>query len=135
LYHQNQQKFILKIMKKFITILTVALAMVFSHQGFSQKAETVKLTQVKGAFEETELMLEAGTYIFEVANKGVDHEVGFVIVPKGKTEMSDHIKEAYVQKMIKDGEKSMSKEVKLAAGEYEYFCPMNPTPRYSLVVK
>ncbi|MEM9052043.1 MAG: cupredoxin domain-containing protein [Bacteroidota bacterium] len=122
-------------MKKYITISLAFAAMLFTTQTFAQKAETVKLTQVEGAFEETELMLEAGTYVFEVANDGVDHEVGFVIVPKGKTEMSDHIKEAYVQKMIKDGEKSTSQEVTLVAGEYEYFCPMNPTPHYTLVVK
>ena len=122
-------------MKKYITLSLAFAAMLFTTQTFAQKAETVKLTQVEGAFEETELMLEAGTYVFEVANDGVDLEVGFVIVPKGKTEMSDHIKEAYVQKMIKDGEKSTSQEVTLAAGEYEYFCPMNPTPHYSLVVK
>lgn len=27
-----------------------------------------------------------------------------------------------------------SPEVKLKKGKYEYFCPLNPTPRYSLVV-
>ncbi|MCZ4410309.1 cupredoxin domain-containing protein [Cryomorphaceae bacterium 1068] len=122
-------------MKKYITFTLAFVALIFTSQAFAQKAETVKLTQVEGAFEETELMLEAGTYVFEVANDGVDHEVGFVIVPKGKTEMSDHIKEAYVQKMIADGQTSTSKEVTLAAGEYEYFCPMNPTPHYTLVVK
>ena len=122
-------------MKKYITFTLGFAAMIFTSQAFAQKVETVKLTQVEGAFEETELMLEAGTYVFEVANDGVDHEVGFVIVPKGKTEMSDHIKEAYVQEMIADGKTSTSKEVTLAAGEYEYFCPMNPTPHYALVVK
>ncbi len=122
-------------MKKYITIAFASLSVLFSTATFAQKAETVELTQTEGAFEQTELTLEAGTYVFEVSNNGVDHEVGFVIVPKGKTEMSDHIQEAYVQKMIKDGETSSSKEVTLAAGEYEYFCPMNPTPYYSLVVK
>jgi plastocyanin len=122
-------------MKKYITITLAFVAMIFTSQAFAQKAETVKLTQVEGAFEETELMLEAGTYVFEVTNEGADHELGFVITPKGKNEMSDHIKDAYVQKMIKDGETSTSKEMTLAAGEYEYFCPMNVTPHYTLVVK
>jgi hypothetical protein len=81
------------------------------------------------------LNLKAGTYIFEVTNTGVDHEVGFVIAPKGKTEQENHITSAYVQKTIKDGESSTSQEVKLTKGEYVYFCPMNPTPLYTLVVE
>jgi len=118
-----------------MTICLTLTAILWGAGVFAQNAKTVKLTQVDGAFEETELTLKPGTYVFEVTNDGVDHEVGFVVVPKGKHEMEDHIKEAYIQKMIKDGETSTSKEVTLAEGEYEFFCPMNPTPHYSLTVK
>ena len=69
-------------------------------------------------------------------NKGVDHECGFVLAPKGMTEQKNHIPEAYLTKTIKEGETSSSKfEVTLKKGEYVYFCPMNPTPQYSLVVE
>lgn len=121
-------------MKKIIATLVVGfIATVFS---FGQEAKTVKLKQTTGKFDKTELKLKAGTpYVFEVVNADVDHEVGFVIAPKGSTEMSEHIPAAYLQKTIKKGEKSSSKTVVLEKGEYEYFCPMNPTPHYVLVVE
>ena len=99
------------------------------------KAETIKLEQVKGEFTTKSLNLKAGsTYIFEVSNNGVGHDVGFVIAPKGKTDQANHIKNAYVQEMVKDGKTESSKEVTLAKGEYVYFCPMNPTPQYTITV-
>lgn len=106
-------------------------------EGMSGKeAKVVKLTQTPGEFNKKKLKLKAGEpYIFEVMNKGVDHEVGFVVAPKGKTEQKDHIKNAYVQEMIADGKSSTSKEVVLEKGEYVFFCPMNPTPHYSIVVQ
>jgi len=100
------------------------------------KVQTIKLEQTKGKFNVEQLTLEAGnTYVFEVTNKGVDHEVGFVIAPKGKTDQANHIKEAYVAKTIKNGEMSSSKEVTLAKGEYVYFCPLNSTPQYTIIVE
>ena len=97
--------------------------------------EMVKLEQTPGAFEQKELKLKEGSYIFQVSNKGVDHECGFVIAPKGNTEQAHHIQEAYLSKTIKDGETAKSKEVVLKKGEYVYFCPMNPTPQYTLHVE
>ena len=96
-------------------------------------AQTIKLEQIKGDFNIQGLTLAQGDYVFEVSNNGVDHEVGFVIAPKSNPEA--HIKTAYVQKTIKDGEKSTSKVVNLPKGEYVYFCPMNPTPKYTITVK
>ena len=96
----------------------------------------ITLTQIEGDFKEKkELELKAGeTYVFEVHNENVDHEVGFVVIPKGKTEQENHIKNAYVQEMIANGKSSKSKEVVLEKGEYEYFCPLNPTPHYKITV-
>lgn len=99
------------------------------------KAQTIKLEQTVGKFNTESLTLSAGTYVFEISNSGVDHEVGFVIAPKGKTDQPNHIKEAYVAKTIKDGETSSSKEVTLTKGEYVYFCPLNPTPQYTITVE
>jgi plastocyanin len=122
-------------MKTRLSILFAVAALFIANISFAQKVQTVKLDQAPGAFTTTSLNLKAGTYIFEVTNTGVDHEVGFVIAPKGKTEQENHITSAYVQKTIKDGESSISKEVTLSKGEYVYFCPMNPTPLYTLVVE
>ena len=95
----------------------------------------VKLTQIPGEFTTTSLMLEAGDYQFEIVNDGVDHEVGFVLAPKGKTDAANHIKAAYVTAPVKDGTSSMTKVVSLTPGEYVYFCPLNPTEQYDLIVK
>ena len=95
----------------------------------------VRLEQMTGKFTTENLMLEAGSYQFEIVNNGVDHEVGFVLAPKGKTDQPNHIKEAYVKAPVKDGSSSMTNIVSLTPGEYVYFCPLNPTKEYSLVVK
>lgn len=115
--------------------LLVALVIV-AGASFGQKAKTVKLNQVPGEFEKKEITLKAGKpYVFEVTNQGVDHEVGFVVAPKGQTEQANHVKEAYLKKTVNDGESAQSNVVTLEAGEYVYFCPLNPTPEYTLVVK
>jgi len=124
-------------MKNQIKFLLVIASFLLSAQViFAQSAETISLKQVPGEFEETTLTLEAGkAYVFEVSNAGVDHEVGFVVAPEGMTEQKNHIKNAYLTKTIEDGETATSKEVVLEKGEYVYFCPLNPTPQYKLVVK
>lgn len=102
----------------------------------AQKAKTVCLVQTPGEFDKTELKLKAGkAYVFEVENSGVDHNVGFVVAPKGKTDQANHIPEAYVKQAIGDGETSTSSVVTLEEGEYVYFCPLNPTPQYTLIVE
>ncbi len=101
----------------------------------SDKIENVKLTQTVGKFDTENLVLAPGQYQFEIANSDVDHEVGFVLVPKGKYDAADHIKAAYVTAPVAQGKSSMTSVVNLAAGEYEYFCPLNPTPKYTLTVK
>lgn len=97
--------------------------------------KNIKLEQTVGAFSTTSLDLKAGKYQFEIVNNGVDHEVGFVVAPKGKTDQANHITEAYVKAPVKDGSSSMTNVVNLTRGEYVYFCPLNPTKEYSLTVK
>jgi len=99
-----------------------------------EDVETIKLGQVVGEFKVQALTVSEGSYQFEIANNGVDHEVGFVLVPKGKYAPEHHIKEAYVTTTVSDGKTSRTGVMDLAAGEYEYFCPLNPTPKYSLTV-
>jgi len=97
--------------------------------------ESIKLGQVPGKFKVTALTVTEGSYQFEIANNGVDHEVGFVLVPKGKYDAANHIKEAYVSAPVAEGKSSLTGIVDLKAGEYEYFCPLNPTAKYSLTVE
>ena len=97
--------------------------------------QTLRLTQVPGDFVEKGLSVSPGAFQFEIVNNGVDHEVGFVLVPKGKYDASDHIKSAYVKDPVEDGTQSTTGVVELTTGEYEYFCPLNPTEKYSLSVK
>lgn len=97
--------------------------------------KTLQLEQTTGKFTTNGLTVAPGNYQFEIANNGVDHEVGFVLVPKGKSAPADHIKEAYVKAPVKTGTSSMTNVVSLSSGEYEYFCPLNPTEKYPLTVK
>ena len=115
---------------KFIVIAILALSANFS---FAQ-VEQIKLEQVTGAFTTESLILAEGEYQFDIHNKDVEHEVGFVIVPKGKYDPSNHIKEGYVTKPVATGMNSMTQVVNLPAGEYEYFCPLNKTEKYPLTV-
>ncbi len=119
--------------KIFSAIIAFLFVAHFSATAQSQ-TKTISLEQTVGEFTVKSLTLAPGDYQFEIANNGVDHEVGFVLVPQGKTGAANHIKEAYVQAPVKNGSKSLSKIVTLGAGEYEYFCPLNPTPKYSLTV-
>ncbi len=120
-------------MKKIIIAFTLILGLSFTAQA--QQVKTVTLEQTNGEFTLKKLTLSEGTYVFEIANNGIDHNVGFVLVPKGKKGAENHIKNAYVKKAVATNKKSKSKKVTLKKGSYEYFCPLNPTPRYTLVVQ
>ncbi|MFK7783505.1 MAG: cupredoxin domain-containing protein, partial [Crocinitomicaceae bacterium] len=121
-------------MKRNIAKIIGIVAISFSAFQLSAQTENIKLTQTEGAFETTELTLNSGDYLFEIENDGVDREVGFVLVPEGKYDAMDHIKEAYVKAPVANGSSSMTNVVSLAPGTYEYFCPLNPTPKYTLTV-
>ncbi|WP_033959753.1 cupredoxin domain-containing protein [Psychroserpens jangbogonensis] len=129
-------------MKKIISVLVIALA--FSVNTNAQdkmmkdtKATVVTLEQTEGEFTQKEITLEAGAYIFEIENNNVGHQVGFVLMSKGKdaSNPENHIKTAYVTKVVDNNSKETSNVTNLEKGEYVYFCPMNPTPQYTLIVK
>ena len=118
-------------MKKVIVMIVLFVGFAFSANA--QKVKTVALEQTKGEFTQKKITLSEGTYIFEIANNNVGHNVGFVLAPK--SDVKKHIKNAYVTKPVKNNSKSTSKKVTLKKGEYVYFCPLNPTPQYTLIVE
>jgi len=101
----------------------------------SNPVKKIVLEQTPGVFTKQSLTLSAGSYQFEIVNNGVSHEVGFVLAPKGKTDQANHIKDAYVTKTATNGTSSFTNTVSLEAGEYVYFCPLNPTKEYPLTVE
>ncbi|SEC36875.1 Cupredoxin-like domain-containing protein [Tenacibaculum sp. MAR_2009_124] len=116
-------------------IATLVLLVGFAFQGNAQKVKTVALEQTEGEFTQKSITLSEGTYVFEIANNEVGRDVGFVLAPEGKTDQANHIKNAYVTSLVKKNGKSKTKEVTLKKGKYVYFCPLNPTPQYTLTVK
>lgn len=128
-------------MKKVISILVLALVFTFNTNAqdkmMDKAVKTIALEQTKGEFVQKALTVSAGTYVFEVSNNHAAKEVGLVLVQKGKDASSpeNHIKTAYVTQVAKDGETQKTNATVLAKGEYVYFCPLNPTPQYTLTVK
>ncbi len=122
-------------MKNLVLGFLLAVGTLFSANAQDKQVKTVALEQTEGEFTQKGLTLSAGTYVFEIANKEVGHDVGFVLAPKGHTDQAHHIKNAYVTAVVANNTKGHSKEVTLEKGEYVYFCPLNPTPQYTLVVK
>ncbi|TBN03937.1 hypothetical protein EYD45_07945 [Hyunsoonleella flava] len=129
-------------MKKVIAILVVALG--FTINGNAQDkmmkndvVKTIALEQTAGEFTQKSVTVSEGTYIFSVSNNHVGKDVGLVLVPKGKdaSKPENHIATAYVTSVVKDGEVETSQATTLTKGEYVYFCPLNPTPQYTLTVK
>ena len=120
-------------MKQVITLAVLVFVSAFSVNAQDKMTKevpkTIALEQTPGEFTQKNLTVLAGTYVFEVSNNGVGHDVGFVLVKKGKdiSKPENHIQTAYVTKVVKTGKKQISKPTKLEQGEYVYFCPMNPT--------
>ncbi len=122
-------------MKKIIAVFSFVLAITFNVQA--QEVKKVSLEQTKGAFTQKEITLSPGSYIFDITNNHAGTDVGFVLIPAG-TDASDaknHIKEAYVTKVVAEGNTESTKTVTLEKGTYSYFCPLNKTPQYTLVVE
>lgn len=126
-------------MKKVFAIVVLAFGTMFfanaqdkmmNNDGMIKNvSKTISLEQTTGEFTQKQITVSEGTYIFEIANNAVGHEVGFVLVKKGDdiTKAENHIQTAYVTEGVKTGKKQTSKPTKLKKGEYVYFCPLNPT--------
>jgi hypothetical protein len=82
------------------------------------------------------ITLKPGKYVFRVTNKNVPYELGFWLRSKGYDYRNP------IHKLTKTSVsggglvKGRTKDyvVELKPGEYEYSCPLNPTPDYRLVV-
>lgn len=112
-----------------IAILGFSLSTTAQDKMMKNEVKTISLEQVPGEFTKKNLTVKEGTYVFEIFNNGIDHEVGFVLVKKGKdiSKPENHIQTAYVTTPVGTNSKSNSKATTLAKGEYVYFCPLNPT--------
>ncbi len=116
-------------MKKVIAVLVLMVGVVFSASAQDKMTKTIALEQTSGEFTQKQITVSEGTYVFEIANNAVGHDVGFVLVKKGKdiSKPENHIQTAYVTEVVATGKKQKSKPTTLEKGEYVYFCPMNPT--------
>jgi plastocyanin len=93
----------------------------------------IELVQTKGEFEQKELALTPGKYRFKIVNKSVNHPVGFHI--SERMQDGKNGKDIVGFGTIPTGEAKTTDVVELKAGEYNYDCPLNPTPSYKLTVK
>lgn len=120
-------------MRKAILIVALVFGFTISVNAqdkmMKETTKTIALEQTPGEFTQKQLTVPAGTYVFDITNHGVDHEVGFVLVKKGMdvSKPENHIKTAYVTQKVAEGQTQHSNPTKLEKGEYVYFCPLNPT--------
>ena len=123
-------------MKKVVAILVLAVGTVFTAnaQDTMMKdkmmkndavAKTITLEQTNGEFTEKQLTVSEGTYTFKIENNGVDHNVGFVLVEKGKdiSKPENHIQTAYVTAPVGTNKVGSSKPTKLHKGRVRLFLP------------
>ncbi len=120
-------------MKKLIAVAVIALGTVFSTNAqdkmMGETSKVIALEQISGEFIQKGLTVSEGTYVFEISNNAVGHNVGFVLAKKGSdlANPENHIQTAYVTEQVANGQKQSSKPTTLTKGEYVYFCPLNPT--------
>lgn len=127
-------KFILKMLPVLALFLAVTGLQAQSDEGNIIEGVTlIKLSQVPGEYETTELNLPPGKYIFEVTNKNVDKGLGFWLTPTDSPK--SQIANSGLSKLVGKGEVARTGLVELGAGEYQYSCPLNPTPHYTITVK
>lgn len=82
------------------------------------------------------ITLKPGKYVFRVNNKNVPYELGFWLRSKGydwRNPLHKLNKTSVSGGGLKTGD-TKDYVVELKPGEYEYSCPLNPTPDYRLVV-
>ncbi len=127
-------------MKKAILAIVFVVGVVFSGTAqdkmMKETSKVISLEQTSGEFTQKQITVSEGTYIFEISNNAVDHNVGFVLVQKGKdlSNPKNHIQTAYVTEAVATGKKQVSKPTVLKKGEYVYFCPLNPTSTDNILV-
>ncbi len=96
------------------------------------KATVIDLSQTAGEYDVKELNLTEGAYIFKVKNSNVDKGLGFYLTPT--SDAKAQVPNSGLKALVNKGETSETGVVVLKAGEYQYNCPLNPTPLYKLNV-
>ena len=131
---------------KYLSFASILLFSLFATVSFGQskssmdhakgmmkdKVQVIQLSQTDGKYQTTSLELAPGQYIFGVTNQDVDKGLGFLLTPKSDSKAQ--VANSGLEQLVGSGETSRSGVVTLEAGEYQYTCPLNPTPQYSLVV-
>lgn len=126
-------------MKLRITLLAATFALL-ANAGFAQtkaaktptKPTIVNLTQTPGEFEQKNMTLTPGDYIFVIQNKEVGKDVGFYLhEADSKAPLANSDKAG----LIPNNESRNTEVVTLSAGSYVYSCPLNPTADYTITVK
>lgn len=93
--------------------------------------QVVKLSQNEGIYNEGKLDLSPGYYVFEVTNTEVAKDLGFYLQDATGAQVAD----SGLKELVGNGETNTSGVVFLAPGTYQYSCPLNPTPHYTVTVK
>lgn len=126
-------------MKTVLRSLFIALVVLSPLSAFAQQSGTiiedvtvVQLSQTPGEYETTALNLPAGKYIFEVTNRNVDKALGFYLTPAKAADQQ--VANSGLSKLVDEGETARTGVVELEAGAYQYSCPLNPTPHYTITV-
>jgi len=91
----------------------------------------IQLNQTEGVYETSGLNLAPGYYVFEVTNLSVDKDLGFYLQDATEAQVTD----SGLADLVGKGETSRSGVVFLAPGNYQYSCPLNPTPHYEISVR
>ena len=120
---------------KFLRSFVVLLAVITANSIYAQNTENVtvvQLSQVEGQYENTNLALTPGKYIFEVTNKNVAKKLGFYLTPT--SDAKAQVANSGLSHLVAKGKTARTGVVDLTAGDYQYSCPLNPTPHYSLKV-
>jgi len=88
-------------------------------------------TQAKRLLHAKVLTISAGDYIFRVSNRDVPYSLGFWLRGQGFGRLT---LPSVSGGGIDLGERK-DYPIHLKAGRYQYSCPLNPTPNYTLIVK
>ena len=91
----------------------------------------VELSQTEGQYDTQSLTLKPGKYVFAVTNKGVDKDLGFYLQDATEAQVAN----SGLKELIGNGETNQTGVVTLTPGTYQYSCPLNPTPHYTITVK
>lgn len=97
----------------------------------SNEPRVIKLNQTEGVYETAGLNLPTGFYVFEVTNLSVDKDLGFYLVDENEKQVTD----SGLSELVGEGQTSRTGLVFLSTGEYQYSCPLNPTPHYTINVQ